>query len=319
MTFRDYKYPIEQCDIPEVRRASLSEYRTYRRKCLDYLIGDADTSVMNQVHNLAWYTAVFRTLNEARRLEPDRTVNGALWELTTAGYASLMALGIRKLIDRDPRTDSLWNMIAAIERRPELLTREKFVCYDGVPYDYEEVKQKHFKSLNLSGGVTLSWIPTKGPQAWGTSEMMHQAFDELAGMKGKRKRTDTVQSELLQALKDGLSHQAIDKVCTMANRLVAHAERVTESADQIPMATYKDIDEALKQIVKVATFLSSSFFFDASLGSVVPTPQFDVLEGLDAPWVTTANLQHLREYWYDISTSMSEWANSTQDEFLPPK
>jgi hypothetical protein len=54
--------------------------------------GTADTSVMNQVHDHAWHTAVFRTLNEARRIEPDRPVSGALWELTTAGYASLMTL-----------------------------------------------------------------------------------------------------------------------------------------------------------------------------------------------------------------------------------
>jgi len=30
---------------------------------------------------------VFRTLNEARRLEPEHAVNGAMWELITAGYA----------------------------------------------------------------------------------------------------------------------------------------------------------------------------------------------------------------------------------------
>lgn len=247
------------------------------------------------------------------------TVNGALWELTTAGYASLMALGIRKLVDRDPRTDSVWNVIAAIGRRPELLTREKYVCYDGLPYDYEAVKQKYVESLDLRGGVNVRWTPTTGPEAWSTSEMMHQAFDKLAGIKGKRRRTDTVQPELLQALKDGLSHQAIEKVCAMADRLVAHAERVAESADPIPIATYNDIDEALKRIVKVASFLSSSFFFDTSLGSVVPTPQFDVLEGLDAPWATTANLPHLHQYWNELSSSMSEWPNSTHDEFLPPK
>lgn len=59
----------------------LAEYRLFRRKCLEYLRGDAPTSVMNQVHGLAWHTAVFRTLNEARRLETERAVNGAMWEL----------------------------------------------------------------------------------------------------------------------------------------------------------------------------------------------------------------------------------------------
>jgi hypothetical protein len=128
VNLHEYEYPIEQCDVPAVRRPALTEYRLFRRKCLEYLRGNAPTSVMNQVHNLAWHTAVFRTLNEARRLEPERAVNGAMWELIGHGYASLMTLGIRKLVDRDPRTDSVWNVIAQIEKRPELLHDESTSC-----------------------------------------------------------------------------------------------------------------------------------------------------------------------------------------------
>jgi hypothetical protein len=148
LSIPEYEYSLEECDIPEVRRAALGEYHTFRPKCLEYMRGAAETSVMNQVHDLAWHTAVFRTLNEARRLEPDRLVNGALWELTTAGYASLMSSGIRKLVDKDSWTDSLWNVIALVERRPELLTREKFVCYDGLPSDYKAVYRDHISSLS---------------------------------------------------------------------------------------------------------------------------------------------------------------------------
>ena len=66
-----------------------------------------------------WHTTFFRTLNEARRIEADRRVNGAMWELITAGYANIMTLGIRKFVDRHPDTDSVWNVISQIERRPE--------------------------------------------------------------------------------------------------------------------------------------------------------------------------------------------------------
>lgn len=300
MPLTDFQYSIEQCDIPEERHACLAEYRAFRRKCLEYLIGDIDTSVMNQVHDLAWHTAVYRTLNEARRLEPERTVNGALWELCSAGYASLMSLGIRRLVDRDPRTDSLWNVIAEIERRPELMTREHYVCYDGIPYDYEAARQKQAEPLN-----------------WETSEKMHQAFDRLADSQGQRKRTDTVQGAVLTALKERLSHPTIEQVCTMANHRVAHAERLSANTGPFPIATYNDIDEAFRQIVKVANYLSSVLFFDVSLGSVVPVPQFDLLESLDAAWVTTENLPRLHAYWHQLSSSMSDWADISQDEFLP--
>jgi hypothetical protein len=279
--------------------------------------GVADTSVMNQVHDLAWHTAVFRTLNEARRLEPKRMINGALWELTTAGYASLMSLGIRKLVDKDRRTDSLRNVVALVERRPELLTREKFVCYDGLPYDYEAVWKDHKASLDIQNGVHVGWLPTTGPKAWAMSEMLHKTFDKLSGASATmRKREDEIQPSVLTAVKEGLSHPAIKTVCTLADRRVAHAERLSESSDAIPTATYNDIDQALQQIVKVANFLSTSFFYDAAFGSVVPTPQFDVLEALDQPWITTENIPALRKHWRELSDSMDTWAQGASEEFL---
>ncbi len=271
---------------------------------------------MNQVHDLAWHTAVFRTLNEARRLEPKRSVNGALWELTTAGYAALMALGIRKLVDGDRRTDSLWNVMALVERRPELLTREKFVCYDGLPYDYEVVQQAHIASLDPLGGA--HWLSTTGPKAWAMSAMLHEAFDKLSGTTAtKRKRADKISSSVVTRLKEGLSHPAIEKVCTLADRRIAHAERLSESSEPMPTATYNDIDQALKQIVKVSNFLSTSFFYDAAFGSVVPTPQFDVLEALDQPWITSENVPALHKYWSELCDSIDAWAMDSSEEFLP--
>jgi HEPN superfamily AbiU2-like protein len=313
----DYEYSVDDCDVPEVRRASLREYRDFRRKCLEYLHGDRDTSVVNQMYDLAWHTAVFRTLNEARRIEPRRKVNGAFWELTSAGYASLMTLGIRKLVDRDRRTDSVWNIIVEVERRPELLTREKFICYDGLPYDFAAVEEKYLRSIAGQPSSGARWMPTKGPDAWGTSEMMHRAFDRLAGSPKKRKRTDTIHPSVIEKLKVGLSHEAIDTVCTLADKRMAHAERLAEDAGPAPTATYADIDAALKQIVKVVNFLSSNFFYDTAFGAVVPTPEFDVLDGLDKPWITTKNVARIDKFWQQISNSMEKWAREEVEEFLP--
>ena len=53
----EYEYTIEQCNVPDVRSCVLREYRQFRRKCLEYLRGDADTPVMNQVAPGARITA----------------------------------------------------------------------------------------------------------------------------------------------------------------------------------------------------------------------------------------------------------------------
>jgi hypothetical protein len=319
MQIPEYTYTLEQCDVPAVRRAVLREYRLFRRKCLTYLHGDADTSVMNQVHRLAWYTAVYRTLNEARRIEPERAVNGAMWELLTAGYANLMTLGIRRLVDRNPSTDSVWNVTAQIERRPELLRRENFVCYDGLPYDHAAAYRRYLNTLDLSSGGHAGWVTTTGPDAWGTSDLLHQSFDALAGYPPKRKRLDKVQPDILASLRTQLADAAVVAVCTMADKQVAHAERLAENSDAVPTVTYNTAQTALEKIVRVANFLSANFFNATTYGSIVPVPQFNVLEGLDQPWVTTENLPALHEHWHATSEAMAAWAYNTEAGFLPPK
>ena len=40
-----------------------------------------------------------RTLNEARQMETERLVNGELWQVVTAGYASLVTLGTNEFFN----------------------------------------------------------------------------------------------------------------------------------------------------------------------------------------------------------------------------
>lgn len=117
----DHQYTVDQCSVPVVRRPALDAERTFRHDCQERLHREADTSVPNQVLYLTWNTLVFRTLNECRRLELTRSVNGAMWELMTAGYSNIITLGIRRLGYTHPNADSVCNAIGRIERRPELL------------------------------------------------------------------------------------------------------------------------------------------------------------------------------------------------------
>lgn len=309
----DYQYTVDQCSVLPAHRKQLGAYREFRRGTLEGLQGNADSSVRNQITDLTWHTAVFRTLNEARRLEPKRSVNGAMWELTTAGYANLMSLGIRRLVDKDPRVDSVWNVLDRISKRPELLTRELFVAHDGLPYDYEKAYQAHIKKMP-SGA---HWVATTGPEAWDTAQRMHDAFDALCGHPGTRKRGDRVNAAFFDTLREQLKHPVIEKVCTMVDKTVAHAERLDPNAAAVPIATYNDVDEALGIIVRVCEFMSLNLLAEGGFSSVVATPQFDVLEHLDKPWCDTGTLPALHDYWNSLSSTMDAWGASAEDAFLP--
>jgi len=68
----------------------------------------------------------------------------------------------------------------------------------------------------------------------------------------------------------------------------------------------------------VANYISANFFYDAAFGSVVATPQFDVLEGLDQPWATTENLPALHSHWHEVSAAMDAWAGESDSLMVGP-
>ena len=319
VSVQPYRYSIDECDVPAVRRAALAEYRALRLKCLEMLSGEAESAVSNQIYGLAWHTALYRSLNEARRLEPKRRVNGAWWELTTLGYAHIMALGVRKLIDTDDRADSISNALGLLERRPELMRRECFVCYDGLPFDFEAVQRRWREGLDTSISVQVRWAPTRGPDGWSSSERLHSAFDALCGYPAKRRRLDHADPAVFERLRERLKSPAIEKVATFASRQFAHAERLAAGREDLAIPTYDEMDDALRTLVLVANLISSALLDEGAFGAIVPTPQFDVLDGLQRPWVVPKRLPELARMWQETSERMDRWAFDDTADLLPAK
>lgn len=158
--------------------------------------------------------------------------------------------------------------------------------------------------------------PTIGPEAWSMSQRMHEQFDKLTGNPGRRDRADILQRSIVSVLRDRLSNPCIHRIVTMVDKRVAHSERVA-SAAAVPVATYKDIDDALRTIVRVANFMTSMFFFQHAFGAVVAHPQFDVLSGLNMPWAGRDTFQALRQHWDDNAKAMRDWAYDVDRGFLP--
>jgi len=58
---------------------------------------------------------------------------------------------------------------------------------------------------------------------------------------------------------------------------------------------------------------------EGEFGSIVATPQFDVLQDLEQPWCLPASLPALYDYWHEVSNSMDDWVSGTEAELLPKK
>jgi hypothetical protein len=61
-----YAYPVDACDVTD--KEALESFRLKREEWLYLMEGDPDHAVWKQINAMLWNDAVFRTVNEARRL-----------------------------------------------------------------------------------------------------------------------------------------------------------------------------------------------------------------------------------------------------------
>lgn len=306
----EYEYAIEECDIDESKRKALQSYRKVRQYCLEHIRGPSTYPVYRQLSKLAWHTAVFQTLNEARRLEPDAPVSGPAWELLREGYASLMSLGIRRLLDKDKRRISLAWVVDKLERNSYLMTREYYVCHDGLPYDYETSRARYYGRMSADERIETCFHPTTGPDGWGMAEVMHEEFDKLCGYPSRRSRDDKISASIFESMKELLSHESIATVERMASKVIAHTVIIKPGEEGIVIPTYKDVSTALETLVGLANFVCTGIFFDMHFGTVVPIYSGDPIESLNQPWISTSNLANLSDFWNELCRSMNAWPES---------
>lgn len=306
----NYQYPIEECDIPSPRRSELIEYRELRTQCLELLAGSHETTIINQILNLTWHTLTFKTLNEALRIDPSRELNGAMWDLITEGYASITMLGVRKLVDRDKRNNSLKNLVSVLREKSNLLTRENFVCFDGLPYDFEEVQINSYTDCIKSNPSKPRWLASSGPKAWGESMFRHEQFDKFMSPPFDRHRSNLICESHFKELEKKLNSPVINRVRLKVNQQIAHTPKADKNKPkQIPKVTFNDIDDALKNLIQIGHKIAI-LFFDGSFSSPVAIPQFDVLKGLDNSWSSEENMTKLDEYWRNCTNEIESWVPS---------
>ncbi|WP_434653382.1 hypothetical protein J3P96_21145 [Pseudomonas sp. R3-56] len=308
MSKEKYLYLVEQCDVHKSQQKALVNYRQLRSKCLEAIRGSAENSITKQIHQLAWNSAVFHSLNEARRIESERKVNGAMWNLIVDGYAHIAALGIRRLVDHHKDSNSIKRVLLDLEANTHLLSREMFVCYDGLPYDHEAAELRRLAARDLKTLGKATWVSTTGPDAGFSSKRRHEIFDSIADGSRKIGRSQPISVKIIDRLKAMLSSDVVKKVCTMADKIFAHPEK--RSSSSLVHANYHEVIEALGIVSQVTQFISATLLDDAAFGSLVPIPQGDVFEYLDQAWVRKASIDDLNSFWNDLTASLEPWLDT---------
>lgn len=324
-SMHDYKYSIEQCDIVDKKKGKV--FRSKRRQWMEWLSGEDPHTISTQIYSILWDYALFCTVNELRRIateEPEKEVgfNGPVMRLFDAGFVTTQATTIRRLIEKPKSSHklaviSLRRILKDIKENIDLITRENYVCYDGLPYDYEAVHQKWIANLPRNrGGVHVGTLPTNGPEAWPMSERVHKNFDRLSQVDPKnRKRTDHMKTEVLEFLESQI--EKCGDIKKYVDKFIAHAavpETRSGLTENQKILTLERLETCHKIIYQVASFISGPLLWESNLGGL-PVPQYDHLVNLEKSWVSPKNLKIAHQKWDEFAKKVSSWDSTS---FWPP-
>jgi hypothetical protein len=289
---------ICKCDVND--REKLALFRSRRKEWEKWLSARSRHSIFKQIYNLLWYDTVFRTINEARRIQSDNKsgktgFNDPLIELFDNGFVATQALAIRRLTDPNfhhpqKAVFSLVRLIDDLSSHSNLFTRQNYICYDGTSYSGLQFEKDG-----------IDWIH------W---DRKHKNFDMLSGVSPeKRKRNDKIKPAIITRLSKEI--KVCDNIRTYVNKYLAHAsapETRIKLKDEQKNITLERLDQCYQAIIMVASFIGGIILYDSSVGGV-PTPQFDHLENLDKPMVSTNDIDLLDTFWTQRSQEVANWEN----------
>lgn len=285
------------CDVENKEQLAL--YRRCRERWSAWLFGEDEHSISQQITSVSWDDAIFRTLNEARRIavQSQRGFNADLLCLLDRGFVTTQIMALRRLTDsgvRDPKKEviSLVRLLRDIGANRELLTRENYICFDGTPFQAPGTETDDLRSF--------------------MSDRMHHTFDLLSGTSpGTRSRHDRVKESIIRNVVKSL--EICDDFRDYANKFLAHAAAPSAARERVReefRITLDKFDLAYRAVVQAASFVGLGILYERSLEAVPPTPQYDHLEHLDQPLVLPADYDALQDFWRARVREVETWSEN---------
>jgi len=318
-----YSAPV---NVDVVNHKKLARYLELRQRSLLQLKDDKVHNVYGQIVAMIDADRTWRMLNEMRRLAAERRATAPSWEAALSngmisdfidtGYVATQTLAIRRLLEEkqsNPKGQiiSLRRVLAAVKGERGCITRENFVCHDGLPYDPAQGAAKALKAAT-DGRDDIHWIDTDGAEGWDMAEILHETFDAFSGVsRDKRSRTDLIRPDYFEALETLLADPAFETLEAYANKFVAHSadERSRAEAGDDVAVTMDRISTCHAAVIKVFHALVSDVF---QVGTHSPLAQrSEPFRNLDKPLVATEQLSDLRRWWLAHGNAIEELVGVT--------
>ncbi len=279
----------------------------------EWLFGDDIHSIQNQILAMIWDSAVFQSVNEARRYAPidaenNPELNGMVHGFINHCFFQTQALAIRRLLDKEQRTGarevcSLYRLVCDMGANRNLLTRQGILGVLDYPYAYEEGLENCYRAL-------MRHESAPEIMKYKHSASIHKNIDLLTGVPGnQRSPGDAVRPEILEWLKARLD--ACGDIYGYVNKLVAHPatpdSRSTLASSDVRI-TLGRLFDAHKIICETAQFVGLSLFYH-SFGNFLVSCAYDQFEHFEKPWASEDTVTKLREFWHQYDKATRQWNN----------
>jgi hypothetical protein len=311
----DYKYKLADCDVADKR--ALESYRAKRATWLSWLSTDQHHAIWDVLSGMVWTDVAFRSWAQFG-IDDDASGlhNSLLTEALIGGHVATQVLAIRRLVDnRGDDVISLRKLIKDLRSNFALLTRENYVCFDGLPYDYEAVQRRDMEK-HIGGG--FFWGATEGPEAYGTSQLGHEQFDRLAGVDpANRGRADRLPISLLDTVEQWVDDSDASDLAKWSHAYLAHAGGPTRRDIKADFVTTNKIRDSIKALVRAAEAISAWLLWAGGRSnSLMPTAQFDQFEKLDSPIMRAGGKDVANQLWRRLSDESDRYLDGIGEELI---
>lgn len=182
--------------------------------------------IENAVSKLLWNRYLFREFMDIVEKNPNLPANNFFIVWMWENYLLNAAIGVRRMVDRNNRSVSLYLLLKSIKENPEILSRGR----------YTEL----FKDSGFADDYNY----------------INECFDRLVG-KGK----DYIDPKDMEKDIELLLKIRADRLITYANKTIAHLDK--KKIKKIP--TIKDLDDSIDLLEKLVQKYSA-IFHAASIG-----------------------------------------------------
>jgi hypothetical protein len=312
-----YKTPIEQCDVAD--RKKLERYREKRYEWLSWyeLRKDEPNTIQQQLFSMMFLDLAYRILASARQSTNHGATfsaqSGLLAHFLDQGYVATQVLAIRKQLDKSKDVFSIRRLLDDITGHRDLITRENYVCYDGLPFDAAAWR------LQPQGIETVMW----GDEAPGLSRFLgsrvrHEMFDRLSGvLPSARGRGDLIKEEVFQKSKNLLVNKTAQNIVLLSNKFFAHAA-TEDSRGSLAFSgiDLSDVAEVHRAFVRVERVITDLLLFIAIARQVVPMPPLGMFKGLEHPYASAESIKNMDKIWDQLAEERDEWAKGIEQEIM---